>query len=170
MEQINNRLTDKQKEFFNNLSIYIDKPIYFYGSIIRMDYIPGKSDIDIDIFTDNELSTINMLCNYLGLNKYDFKKSLYKINSKMVYGYKGKYEDKTKDINIEIAIYNTKYKDIILQDHSKHLSIPFFVSITLIILKFFYYNLGFISTDMFKTCKQNLLNPDGEVKFIIEYS
>ena len=105
MEQINNRLTDKQKEFFNNLSIYIDKPIYFYGSIIRMDYIPGKSDIDIDIFTDNELSTINMLCNYLGLNKYDFRKSVYKINSKMVYGYKGKYEYKTKDISIKYIKY-----------------------------------------------------------------
>ena len=167
MEQINNRLTDKQKEFFNNLSIYIDKPIYFYGSIIRMDYIPGKSDIDIDIFTDNELSTINMLCNYLGLNKYDFRKSVYKINSKMVYGYKGKYEDKTKDINIEMAIYNTKYKDIILQEHSNALSLPFYVSITLIIIKFFYYNLGFISNDMYRKCKQLLMNPGGELKFII---
>ena len=65
MEEINKKLTDKQREFFNNLSIYIDKPIYFYGSIYRVDYLPGKSDIDIDIFTDNESSTIQILYNHI---------------------------------------------------------------------------------------------------------
>jgi tRNA nucleotidyltransferase (CCA-adding enzyme) len=50
MEKINKRLTDRQKHFFNDLSIYINEPIYFYGSIYRTDYIPGKSDIDVDIY------------------------------------------------------------------------------------------------------------------------
>ena len=106
MEEINKKLTDKQREFFNNLSIYIDKPIYFYGSIYRVDYLPGKSDIDIDIFTDNESSTIQILCNHLNINKSEFRKSFYKIDTTVVRGFKGKYKDETKNIDVEISRYN----------------------------------------------------------------
>ena len=61
MDDIKNNLTQNEEVFFENLSLYIDKEIYFYGSIWRHDYIKGKSDIDIDIFTDNESSTIQKL-------------------------------------------------------------------------------------------------------------
>ena len=168
MEQnINKRLTDKQKNFFNNLSIYIDKPMHFYGSINRSDYLPGKSDIDIDIFTDNESSTIHMLCNYLHLNKNKFRKSVYKINSKMIYGYKGKYEDELNDIKVEISIYNNKYKTIVLEDQESNRVLPFYVTIILLIIKILYYNLGFISKDIYRKCKQYLMNTNGEIKFIL---
>ena len=59
------KLTQPQRDMLNKISIYIDKPIYIYGSINRFDYIPNKSDIDIDIFTENESSTINILSNLL---------------------------------------------------------------------------------------------------------
>lgn len=72
--EINNRLTQNEKIFFDNLSNYIDKKIYFYGSIQRPDYIKGKSDIDIDIFTDNESSTIQKLCNFLNKKKVILEK------------------------------------------------------------------------------------------------
>jgi hypothetical protein len=166
-DKINKRLTDSQKDFFNKLSIYIDKPIYFYGSISRSDYLPGKSDIDIDIFTDNESSTIYMLCNYLNLNKKNFRKSVYKINSKMVYGYKGKYEDEMNNIKIEISVYNNKYKHIVLQDQESNIVLPLYVTIILIIAKFLYYNLGILSKDMYRKCKQYLMNKGGELKFIL---
>ena len=167
IEQISNKLTDKQKVFFDNLSIYIDKPLYFYGSIARYDYLPGKSDIDVDIFTDNESSTINMLCNHLGLNKSDFRKFVYKIDSKMVYGYKSKYENELKNINIEMSIYNTRYKDIMLKEHTNLVSLPFYVSIALMIIKFFYYNLELVSNDIYRKCKRFLMNKGGELKFIV---
>jgi hypothetical protein len=166
-ENINKRLTDKQKDFFNKLSVYIDKPLYFYGSINRSDYLPGKSDIDIDIFTDNESSTIHMLCNYLHLSKNKFRKSLYKINSKMIYGYKGKYEDELNDIKIEISVYNNKYKSIVLEDQNSNTVLPFYVTITLVIIKILYYNLNLISKDSYRTCKQYLMNRNGELKFIL---
>ena len=60
------------------MSNYIDDEIYLYGSIRRMDYIPDKSDLDIDLFTDNENSLIYKLCNFLHLKKNDFKKVVYK--------------------------------------------------------------------------------------------
>lgn len=162
----NNRLTKNEKIFFNNLSIYIDKPIYFYGSIQRADYIPGKSDIDIDIFTNNESSTINLLCNFLGLKKNSFKKTVYKINSFMVYGYKTRYEDTINNINIEISLYNEKYKPIVLSDHYNCRYLPLHITIVLYITKILFYNLNIISKKTYKRIKRFLMNPNDELKFI----
>ena len=63
METTKNKLTPYEQSFFDNLRNYIEKPIYFYGSIQRDDYFPQMSDIDIDIFSDNEHSTVIMLQN-----------------------------------------------------------------------------------------------------------
>jgi tRNA nucleotidyltransferase (CCA-adding enzyme) len=166
-DRLNKRLTEDQNDFFNNLSVYIDKPLYFYGSINRSDYLPGKSDIDIDIFTDNESSTINMLCNYLNLDRKVFRKSFYKIDSKMVYGYKGKYEDEINNFKVEISIYNNKYKQIVLNDQEQNNVLPLYVTIVLIIFKFLYYNLGIISKNVYRKIKQYLMNKGGELKFIL---
>jgi hypothetical protein len=165
MEQINKKLTDKQKQFFNDLSIHIDKPIYFYGSIYRTDYIPGKSDIDIDIFTDNESSTIQMLCNFLNIKKSEFRKSFYKIDSTIVRGFKGKYKD--TNIEIELSIYNNKYKTLVLYEHDKAKHMPSYISFILLIVKFCYYNLGIIPDYIYKMLKINLVNPGSEYKFIL---
>jgi predicted nucleotidyltransferase len=170
MEQINKKLTEKQKQFLNNLSIHIDKPIYFYGSIYRADYFPGKSDIDIDIFTDNETSTIQMLCNFLNINRNEFKKSFYKLDATLVRGFKGKYKDESNNINVEISIYNDKYKTIVLDEHNKGKSMPLYISILLIIVKFCYYNLGIISNDIYNYIKRIVMNPGAELKYILVYS
>ena len=166
MEIINNRLTPQQKIFFERLSLYIDKPLHFYGSIRRQDYIPGKSDIDLDIFTENESSTIQLLCNFLGVKKNNFKKTVYKINSFMVYGYKGKYEDEINNINLEISVYNIKYKALMLAEHNNDLHYPFYVTILLFIIKYLYYNLSLITKKMYKRMKRLLMNTNDELKFI----
>ena len=53
------------KIFFKQLQNYLDTDIYFYGSVNRTDYVPGKSDIDVAIFTDNEYSVITKLQHFL---------------------------------------------------------------------------------------------------------
>ena len=58
---------------------------------------------------------INEWETFLNLNKTDFKKSIFKIDSFMVFGYKTKYLDNSNDINFEISIYNEKYKKIMYQ-------------------------------------------------------
>ena len=166
MDSTNKRLTEKQKIFFDNLSNYIDKPIYFYGSIQRPDYIPENSDIDIDIFTDNETSTIQLLCNYLNIKREHFKKTIYKINSNVAYGYKTKYEDEVNKINVEISIYNEKYKNIVLNDHENCRYLPFYVTIILYIIKVLFYKLNIISKKTYKRLKQFLMNKGDELKFI----
>jgi predicted nucleotidyltransferase len=58
METTRNNLTPYSKHFFDSLSNYLDTKLYFFGSIQRRDYFPNSSDIDVDIFTDNEPGTI----------------------------------------------------------------------------------------------------------------
>jgi len=166
METTKNKLTPKQNEFFDELRNYLDKPIYFYGSIQRDDYFPKSSDIDIDIFTDNFNSTIYKLQNFLHLSKGDFKKFVYKIKDQVVYGYKCKYKNEDINLKVEMAIFNEKYKNLVLKDHSKDLSLPFYVMIALIILKFLYYNLSIISKEFFQRCKRFIMNDNDELKFI----
>jgi hypothetical protein len=166
MDAVKNRLTKNETIFFENLSQFIDKELYFYGSIQRPDYMKAKSDIDIDIFTDNESSTINKLCIFLNIKKSDFKKAFYKIKNSIAYGYKTKYTDEINNINVEIAVYNEKYKNLVLYDHDNCRNLPFYVTCLLIIIKFLYYNLGLISDKIYSRCKRFLMNTGDELKFI----
>ena len=167
METTKNGLTPKQRKFFDRLRNYINKPIYFYGSIQRNDYFPGKSDLDIDIFTDNEASTIHAMSNFLSLKKSDFKKSVYKVNNTIIYGYKAKYEDEENKIKVEIGLYNGKVKSIIMKDHLKDFELPFYTSIVLILIKFLFYNLQIISKESYKRLKRLILNDNDELKFVL---
>lgn len=167
METTNNKLTEKQLIFFQKLKNYIDKPIYFYGSIQRNDYYPGKSDVDIVIFSENEQSLILMLCNFLNLNKTNFKKCIYKLKNTIFNGFKAKYKDKETNLNIEISLFDEKFKNEIINEHSRNLVLPFYISFVLYIIKFFYYDIGFISNDFYKSCKRFLMNENSEQKFIL---
>jgi len=157
METTKNKLNEYEKDFFDNLKNYIGKPIYFYGSIQRNDYIKNSSDIDIDIFTDNEDSTLQMLQNFLNLNKNDFKKIYYKTDKKhsVINGYKTKYND---GIDVEISVYNEKYKDEILRMHQELINLPFYISWILIVLKFLHYKLGILPVEYYIEFKKNFVN------------
>lgn len=167
MIDISKRLTDKQRDFFDGLSLHIDKPLYFYGSVNRSDYIKGKSDIDVDIFTDNENSTIHKLCDYLKLKKNDFKKCVLKTKNKVIYGYKVEYENEKDGIQTEMSIYNDSYKEYVLRDHSIGNNLPFYVVFALYIIKYIYYNLGILPKKIYKQIKKILMNENGEDKFIL---
>ena len=167
MEIIKDKLTQNEQIFFENMSQYIDKELYFYGSIQRSDYIKGKSDIDVDIFTENENSTIQKLCNFLNLKKSDFRKIIYKTNNLLIYGYKTKYKDEVNKIDVEISVYNEKYQSLVLYDHNNGNYLPFYVTIALFIIKTLYYNLGVITEKSYKRCKQFLMNPNDELRFIL---
>lgn len=167
MNKIKHKLNDKQREFVYNLSQYINTPLIFYGSILRNDYIPNKSDIDIAIFTDNENSLIYTLSDFLNIKKTDFKKIIYKIDSKVVHGYKYMYVNDKQDIILEISVYNNKYKKIITDDYRKCEYLPYYINWMLIILKSLYYHLGFISIDTYKKCKGLLMNSLKDTQFML---
>jgi predicted nucleotidyltransferase len=160
METTKNEMSESAKNFFRKLSDYLDTKIYYFGSIQRNDYFPNHSDIDVDIFTDNETSTISKLRNFLHVEQSEFKKIVYKLHTtdKLIYGYKVEYKDLSNNFSTEISIYNEKYKENVLLEHNYKTHIPFYVTYFLIIIKYLYYNLGILSLINFKYLKNLIIN------------
>jgi hypothetical protein len=160
METTKNEMSQYGKYFFFKLGKYLDLPIYYFGSVQRYDYFPNSSDIDVDLFTDNESSTILKLQNFLGVERYKFKKFVYKLHKtqKIVYGYKVKYEDHSNNFFTEISIYNEKYKNDVLLEHNSKAILPFHVTCFLIILKFFYYKLQILPEETYSYFKKIIMN------------
>jgi predicted nucleotidyltransferase len=171
METTKNKLTPFEEDFFKKLRNYIEKPIYFYGSIQRDDYFPQKSDIDIDIFSTNISSTLHLLANFLHISKDSFKKSLYKMDKTNVVipGYKGKYIDEENNLIVEISIYEEKYKEEILREHKSKFIVPLYITILLIVLKIFHYHLGIIPIFFYSRFKKYLANfcDNNKAEFVI---
>jgi hypothetical protein len=160
MELPKNKLPDKVIIFFQKLKEYINSPIMFYGSVQRDDYIPGKSDIDIDIFSENDISTIHKIVHYLQLPRERFKRIIWKTPSEptLIMGYKLVYKIPTTDVSIEMSVYDEKYKSIVSEQHRNKTVLPVIATILLLILKVFYYILRVISGDSFRFFKRNILN------------
>ena len=171
METTKNEFPPNTKKFFHNLSEYLDTKLLYFGSIQRSDYVPGKSDIDIDIFTDNEYSLMTKLQHYLHLNKKSFKKFVYVIDNNTTYGYKVKYRNKKENIKAEFSIYNEKFRDIIVKDHTRKFVLPLYITILLCILKTFYYTVPILSKSFYIEAKRFILNtlfsPDTNTSFIV---
>ena len=70
MNKIRDDFPEDLKNFFIDLQNYLDTELYFYGSVNRSDYVHGKSDIDVAIFTDNEYSTISKLQHFLHVKRF----------------------------------------------------------------------------------------------------
>ena len=171
METTKNDLTPNAKKFFHNLSEYLETKMLYYGSIQRSDYVPGKSDIDVDIFTDNEYSLMSKMQHYLHLSKSKFKKVVYIIDNKTTNGYKVKYTNKAEQLKVEFAIYNDKFKDIIIKEHTRKFALPLYISILLCILKTFYYKIPILSKSIYINTKNRILDsindPNMNIKFIV---
>jgi hypothetical protein len=171
MEFTMNELTLYQKDFFTKLKNYIDKPIYFYGSIQRADYFPQKSDIDIDIFSNNLESTLHLLQNFLNISRCSFKRSVYKMDKSNVVipGYKSKYVDESNHLTVEISVYEDKYKKEILREHQSKFDIPISITFVLIFLKILHYHLGILPIFYYSRFKKYLTNlcDNNKAEFII---
>jgi len=155
MTDIRQDLPENVKKFFKSLAYYLDTDLYFYGSVMRSDYIPGKSDIDVAVFTDNESSVMSKLQHFLHVKRSDFDKVLWKLNGTMIYGYKIKVER----INSEIAIYNNEFKDIIISDFKIPLTNKtILTTILLYLLKLFYYQVPLIPSAKYIQLKRYILN------------
>ena len=146
------------QKYFIELKNYLDTELYFYGSVIRNDYVKNKSDIDLCIFTDNEQSTINKLKFYFHIQSKDIKKVVKKSqhNELIVYGYKIKFV--VDDVRCEIHVYNDKFKDNLMNDMQAPLRSPFYANIFLYILKFFYYTIPILSKETYRIIKNYYIN------------
>lgn len=171
METTKNDLPKNVKRFFYELSDYLDTKLFYYGSIQRSDYFPGKSDIDVVIYTDNEYSIMNKIQHFLHVNKNDFQKVVWIVKGTTTYGYKIKYVNDKEKIQAEFSIYNDKFKDIIIKEHNSKNILPIYITWLLYILKFFYYQLQLFDSKTFAYLKRVILNGilGGEIdgKFLV---
>ena len=160
METIKNKIPDKTIKFFEELSEYLNTKLLFFGSVQRDDYFPGESDIDVDIFTDNESQTITKMQHFLHVSRKSFKKFVWRLNHNitLAHGYKIFYKNKEEGIFVEFSIYNEKYKTGVLKEHKMKTELPFYASWMLIILKFLFYNLHIFSKDVFRYWKKKILS------------
>jgi hypothetical protein len=168
METTRNKLTPYSQQFFDKLRNYLDTKLYFFGSIQRSDYFQNSSDIDVDIFTDNEQGTILKIQNLLNIEPSYIHKFVYKLDSsnKVVYGHKVQYKD--EHLTTEILIFNEKDKRDVIRDHSSKFVFPFYISYLLVILKFCYYKLQLIPKSWYIKLKRCLLNSNESVpEFIV---
>jgi predicted nucleotidyltransferase len=146
------------QKYFIDLKNYLDTELYFYGSVIRNDYVKNKSDVDLCIFTDNEQSILNKLKFYLHINSKNIKKIIkkYEKNEMVIYGYK--IPCTIDDIRCEIYVHNEKFKDSLLNEMQAPLKAPFYVNIFLYILKFFHYTIPLLSVENYKIIKNYYIN------------
>jgi len=160
METTRNKLPEKVERFFKELSEYLDTKILYYGSVQRLDYFEGKSDIDVDIFTENESSIINKLQHFLNVSKKKFKKVIWRLSqtNKVVYGHKIFYNSPSGDFKVEFAIYNENDKKGILEQHLKKTILPFYAIWFLTVIKFLYYKMHFISHSYYIIMKRWILS------------
>ena len=160
METTKHELSPFAKNFFSKLSNYLETKIYFFGSIQRNDYFPNSSDIDADLFTSNEQSTILKMQNFLGKKKYEFRRFVYKLHktNKIVQGHKIVYNDLNNNFLTEISIYNEKNKEAVLLEQNSKTDLPFYVSFLLILLKTFYYNIPILHKDVYQYLKKIVMN------------
>lgn len=156
----NNKLSEEASDFFNRLKDYLDTKLYFYGSILRSDYIQGKSDIDVAIFTENETRTISQLSGFLHISKQKFKRIVIQkfSNSTLIHGYKITYDDEENSLKVEFSIYNEKNKSEILQIHLSKSNLPIHASVFLWILKTLFYHLQLISLESYRFLKNKALS------------
>ena len=158
IENTRNKLPNDIKQFFYKLSNYLDTELYFYGSVQRYDYLPENSDIDVGIFTENVHSTIAKLQHYLHIERKAFKKFVLIHNGILMEGYKIKYNNESLNLTAEFAVYNKKDEEIRKNQLWRYNNLPFYLSISLYILKVLHYRLKIISYKTYMKYKMVVLH------------
>jgi predicted nucleotidyltransferase len=160
METTKNVMPEYNNVFFNKLKIYLDTPVYFFGSVQRDDYFPKGSDIDVAIFTDNLKSTIGKLQSFLKVSRKDFKEFVWRLNcgNGLIKGYKIMYKEPARNFSAEISIYDEKYKKEVLTEHNGKRDLPVYATFALIIIKYLFYSFNIMPSEWYIYLKKQILS------------
>ena len=165
MEIPKHPLTMNQSNFLSALRNIMSNPVYFFGSIIRGDYLPGLSDIDVLYFADNIHKETNDMYRFMQSQSHEnptieVKKKRFLYHSKettnIISGYKVKYTDLDGAIPIEVSIYDIKNKDSVLREQLTKANLPVPIIWFLIILKTMAYKFRMIPEETFKWLKERV--------------
>ena len=141
MEVPKNKLPEKIEITIENLKNYINEPIYFFGSVNRLDFIPYNSDIDAAIFTNNinniTLQIENFFNDMYNSKNIEIKDTIVKMQNKIIRGNKIKYKNVYEGIKIELVVYDIKYKNTLMEHYIKQSSnVPILICIILLIIAY----------------------------------
>jgi len=157
LNKIKEKLDKKEYDFFYNLQEQIELPLYFFGSITRSDFMKGKSDFDIEVFSENITSTkykVDYLLNYL-FKKREPKYMVFKINDNPISAYK--YYFQNEEIHFDFFIYKKESQKLLLYyQKNVETNITFAFSICLFIIKYLHYYLGIIDDKQYLFIKNKL--------------
>jgi len=153
LNKIEQKLDKKEYDFFCRFQQQLELPLYFIGSINRSDFMKGKSDLDIEVFSENVTSTkyqIEYLFNYY--KKKDPKYIVFKIHGMPISGYK--YYLKNTGIFFDFTIYKKESQEIVLHQRKIENDIPLVLTIFLIVIKYLYYYLYIINSAQYSFIKK----------------
>lgn len=160
MEDIKERLSEKNYHFLKKIQDYIGSELIFFGSIKRIDFLQKYSDVDIAIISDNVENTLVRLKNFLNIDNGKIRKIFQRFsnNNNIVYGYKTNYNDIDNDLSLEIVLYDEKYRKQIINSVNNINNFPFYITYILFIIKLLHYKLNIISNKTLKFFKKKLMS------------
>lgn len=168
--QIVERLTDAQRAFFQVVRQSVTglrwRDIYVYGSIRRADYIPGKSDLDVDVFSAAPMVAVRELQQALHIMPKDVHAFRYRIEGKLVSGTKLNYKSELGDVEAEISVYASSDQARVEKEHAAGANLPSWMVFFLMLVKTLYYRLGVMPLSWYVECKRRIMNEQGKVKFV----
>lgn len=163
METPKHPLTIQQSSFLAKLRSYLPEKIYFYGSILRDDFLPGISDIDVLYFSKENLQTAvhklyRLLTQDSNATRIQMLHFLYHSSEtkKVISGYKIKYTNVDNGIIIEMSMYDDENKELIIKEQLQKARIPYFIVYAMLILKILAYKYRVLPEDTFRWIKDNL--------------
>lgn len=175
LDDPNNKLNPQERKFFMEMTNYIELPLYFIGSITRYDYFPGNSDIDLEVYSENEISTLFKILHFLNIDKKSVKLIYFTCHKIPMLGYKisyNKYLNGNKNTHFDITIYTMASKQILLPHRIRDINIPIYNEVYLLIIKYIYYHGKMINNKTYSYLKRlNVVhvNPDKSTSMSITY-
>lgn len=142
METTRNALTDEQRRFFDITRELMGTPFYYFGSIQRLDYIAGRSDIDVDVFSHHPERTARRLLHILNGPNASIHRVVWRFDGHEILGFKVKYKRHVdiangiaEPLKVEFSVYDENMKHLVLQKHRQQMFVSPYISGVLLLIK-----------------------------------
>ena len=162
METPKHPLTIQQSSFCKTPFLFTRKNL-LYGSILRDDFLPGISDIDLLYFSKENLQTAvhklyRLLLQDSNATRIQMLHFLYHSSEtkKVISGYKIKYTNVDNGIIIEMSMYDDENKELIIQEQLQKAPHSLFYSLCYAYFKILAYKYRVLPEDTFRWIKDNL--------------
>jgi predicted nucleotidyltransferase len=157
ISHVAHKLTPEQLIFFLKLNNILNGRLQFFGSIARKDFTIGKSDVDVQIFSENSQSDLLILSHFLQENGVDFISRFVKFKPSPLYTISGFKHTIKSPFKSDILVFDANNEDILTMQYKRAIVIPFVYLLLLKILKMCL-KINLISQETFVSLKRKIWN------------